>query len=307
MFRETMPDGKESDGDGENDQGALREELRQTTAERDRARAALWRCEARWRGYFQLGAVGVAVSAPGKGWIEANDALCRILGYPRDELLSLTWAEITHPDDLAADEALFSRVLAGKMDGFELDKRYICKDGGVVDTRLFTQCVRASDGTPDHFVTFVMDMTRTMDAQRRLAASEAALRAQLETIEAQQHAIREMSVPLLDVWEGVVALPVIGALSSERAQAMAEHLLACIAATSPRFVLVDLTGLTGVDEAVAAHLSALCAAARLLGAQPIVTGIRPALAGAIVAGNIELPGVIMRSTMREGLALAVKR
>jgi PAS domain S-box-containing protein len=302
-----MPGGKDGDGHGENDLGALREELRRTTAERDRARAALWRCEARWKGYFQLGAVGVAVSAPGKGWLEANDALCRILGYRRDELLRMTWAEITHPDDLAADEALFSRVLAGEMDEFELDKRYVRKDGGVVDARLFTQCVRAPDGAPDHFVTFVMDMSRTMDAQRRLAASESALRAQLETIEAQEQAIRALSVPLLDVWEGVVALPVIGALSSERAQAMTEHLLARIAATSPRFVIVDLTGLTGVDEAVAAHLSALCAAARLLGAQPVVTGIRPALASAIVAGNIDLPGVIMRSTMREGLVLAVKR
>jgi PAS domain-containing protein len=81
---------------------------------RKRAEEALRKSEERFRRYFELGLVGRAITSPAKRCLEVNDQLCAILGYGRDELLRMTWAEMTHPDDLAADVAQFNRVLPGR-------------------------------------------------------------------------------------------------------------------------------------------------------------------------------------------------
>lgn len=74
----------------------------------------------------------MAVTSPAKGIIEVNSRICEILGYPRDELLKMTWAELTHPDDLSADVSLFDRVIAGEIDGYAMDRRWIRKDGNII-------------------------------------------------------------------------------------------------------------------------------------------------------------------------------
>src|ERR1700681_1647144 len=90
---------------------------------------ALRASEERFRRCFELGLIGMAITSPEKGCIEVNDETCKILGYERSELLKKTWAELTHPDDLAADTANFERVMRGQIDGYSMDKRWIRKDG----------------------------------------------------------------------------------------------------------------------------------------------------------------------------------
>jgi PAS domain S-box-containing protein len=85
--------------------------------ERQRSEAALRASEARFRSYVELGLIGMALTSPTKGILEVNDELCRILGYPREEILQKNWAEMTHPDDLAADVHQFNRVTAGEIEG----------------------------------------------------------------------------------------------------------------------------------------------------------------------------------------------
>src|SRR6202790_2716820 len=97
--------------------------------ERKRTEEALRESEERFRRYFDLGLVGMAITSPSKGCLEVNDELCRMLGYEREELLRMTWAEVTHPEDLASDVANFNRVLASEFDGYSMDKRWIRKDG----------------------------------------------------------------------------------------------------------------------------------------------------------------------------------
>jgi PAS domain S-box-containing protein len=127
----------------------------------------------RFRRYFDLGLVGMAITSPSKGCLEVNDELCRILGYRREELLRMTWAEMTHPEDLAADVANFNRVLAGEIDGYSMDKRWIRKDGRIIDSIMAAKCVRRSNGSVDYFVALVQDITerkRAEKEQRKLAA-----------------------------------------------------------------------------------------------------------------------------------------
>lgn len=127
--------------------------------ERKETEEKLIESEKRFRSYFELGLIGMAITSPTKGCLAVNDEFCKILGYERDELLKRNWAELTHPKDLAADVANFNRVMAGEIDGYRLDKRWIRKDGRIIDTAISVKCVRRDDGSVDYFVALVEDVT----------------------------------------------------------------------------------------------------------------------------------------------------
>ena len=141
--------------------------------ERRRAEEALRQSEERFRRYFDLGLIGMAITSPTKGCLEVNAEICRIFGYTRDEFLRKTWAEMTHPDDLAADVAQFDRVMAGEVDGYTMDKRWIRKDGRIIDTTISVKCVRHRDGSVDYFVALLQDVTERKRAEEALRRSEA--------------------------------------------------------------------------------------------------------------------------------------
>jgi PAS domain S-box-containing protein len=136
--------------------------------ERNRSEEALRASEERFRRYFDLGLIGMALTLPGKGCVDANDELCRILGYSRQELLCKSWPELTHPDDLAADVLQFDRVMAGYQDGYLIDKRFIRKDGRAVFCTMAAKCLRNGDGSVNCFVALVQDMTGRLEADDAL-------------------------------------------------------------------------------------------------------------------------------------------
>ena len=140
--------------------------------ERGRTETALRATEDRFRRYFELGLIGMGMSSVTKEFVEVNDELCRILGYERSELLQMSWTNLSHPDDLAADVAQFNRVLAGEIDGYSLDKRWIRKDGTVIAIIMAARCQRRADGSVDYFVEMVQDITDRKRAEQELRRSE---------------------------------------------------------------------------------------------------------------------------------------
>ncbi|MDR3793722.1 MAG: PAS domain S-box protein [Terracidiphilus sp.] len=129
--------------------------------------AALRESEARFRSYFELPLVGMATTSVDKKFIDINDRFCEILGYEREELMGLDWAQITHPDDLKANRHLIARILSGEIDRYSLDKRFIRKDGTLVWTTISVGCVRKPSGIVDYVCTVIQDIS-----DRKAAANE---------------------------------------------------------------------------------------------------------------------------------------
>jgi PAS domain S-box-containing protein len=140
--------------------------------ERKQAEDALRKSEERFRRYFDLGLIGMAIIAPDKGCMEVNDHLCKILGYEREELLRANWAQMTHPEDLSADGEQFDRVMAGDIDGYVLDERWFRKDGQVIDTTISVKCLRREDRSVEYFVALMEDTTERKRMVESLQASE---------------------------------------------------------------------------------------------------------------------------------------
>jgi PAS domain S-box-containing protein len=152
--------------------GALRTtSLFRDISERKRQEEALRLSQSRFRSYFELGLVGMAITSPDKGWLEVNDQLCSILDYSRDELVTKTWVELTHPDDVAADLVQFERALNKETDGGAIEKRFIAKNGRVVWTTMSAKCLRKPDGSIDYFVAMVQDISERLAAERERQAN----------------------------------------------------------------------------------------------------------------------------------------
>lgn len=130
----------------------------------------------RFHAYFDHSIVGLAITSLEKGWLEVNDALCSALGYSRAELTRMTWMELTYPDDLAPDLVQFNRMLAGEIDSYAMDKRFVHRDGHVVHTRLAVSHVRKTDGSVDYVVAMVEDISEQKISSLALERSEKQLR-----------------------------------------------------------------------------------------------------------------------------------
>lgn len=127
-----------------------------------------------------------------------------------------------------------------------------------------------------------------------------------DVISKQTEEILEMSTPVIQIWEGVVATPIIGTLDSQRAQQFMEHLLEKIVETKSPIALIDITGVPQIDTATAQHLIDTINAVKLLGSRVIITGIRPAIAQTLVHLGIDLQGIFTKPSMAAGLKMALE-
>ena len=191
---------------------------------------------------------------------------------------------------------------------------------------------RARQGySPSETATFVFSMKQPLFARLRAEVSEPAALADafwnatmlldslgLYTMEAfqksredvisrQQRELLELSTPVVELWDGILALPLIGTLDSGRTQVVMESLLEKIVSSGAALAIIDITGVPTVDTLVAQHLLKTIAAARLMGADCIISGIRPQIAQTIVHLGIDLQGIITKATLADAFAIALSR
>ncbi len=128
------------------------------------------------RMFYELPFLGMAISSPtDKRWLQVNDRLCDILGYSRDELLSMSWAEMTPPGDLERNVALFDELIGGLRDGYSMAKRFLRKDGRMVHTEIDVRAVREANGQVRQLFATIQDVTERKAAEEALRLSQAQL------------------------------------------------------------------------------------------------------------------------------------
>jgi len=149
-------------------------------------------------------------------------------------------------------------------------------------------------------------LTQTLDSLG-LITIEAYQASRQQIIERQQQELLDLTTPVVRLWDSIVALPLIGTLDSERTQVVMESLLDSIVENEAAIAIIDITGVPTVDTLVAQHLLKTVAAARLMGAECIISGIRPQIAQTIVHLGVDLGDVVTKATLAEALKIALRR
>ena len=170
---------------------------------------------------------------------------------------------------------------------------------------LFDQ-LQAAVSDRDTLATELWHVTQMVD-NLALFTTEVFLKNREEVIIRQQQEMMELSTPVVTLWKGILALPLIGTLDSARTQVVMENLLQRIVDTGSTIAILDITGVPTVDTLVAQHLLKTVAAARLMGADCIISGIRPQIAQTIVHLGVDLNSVTTKATLADAFAVALKR
>jgi rsbT co-antagonist protein RsbR len=171
---------------------------------------------------------------------------------------------------------------------------------------LFSVMRRELAGKQDELFDTIWTTTQLLD-RLALITTETYMATREELISRQQQELLELSTPVVKLWDGILALPIIGTLDSARTQVVMESLLQEVVATNSKYAIIDITGVPTVDTLVAQHLLKTITAARLMGAECIISGVRPQIAQTIVHLGINLEDVITKARLSDAFALALKR
>lgn len=171
---------------------------------------------------------------------------------------------------------------------------------------LFARLRQEFTGDSDTLIEETWLVTTILD-KLGLWTTESYQKAREHVIIRQQEELMELSTPVVKLWDGILALPIIGTLDSSRTQVMMESLLQRIVETGAEVAIIDITGVPTVDTLTAQHLLKTVTAARLMGADCIISGIRPQIAQTIVYLGVDLQDVVTKSSLADAFALALKR
>ena len=171
---------------------------------------------------------------------------------------------------------------------------------------LFERLRRELNGDSERLAQELWSTTTLLD-RLGLLTIEAYQKSREEVIRRQQQEMLELSTPVVELWKGILALPLIGTLDSARTQIVMENLLTKIVETGAGIAIIDITGVPTVDTLVAQHLLKTVGAARLMGAECIISGIRPQIAQTIVHLGVDLQDVVTKATLADAFAVALKR
>ena len=149
--------------------------------EQEKIDAARRESEELFSNYFSLGQVGMCITSLDQKWLRVNARLCEMLGYTQEELVTMTWIELTHPEDLELDLVQFKRLVSGEIERYSLDKRFIHKFGSIVYTHLTVSCKRKFDKTLDYVIASLEDITERKQVETSLRESEDRYRKLFET------------------------------------------------------------------------------------------------------------------------------
>jgi anti-anti-sigma factor len=221
-----------------------------------------------------------------------NAAAQRLKGWTAEEIIGQHFSRFYPQEDIQAGKTETELISAAQDGRFEDEGWRVRKDGTRFWANVIITALRDKDGKLRGFGKVTRDLT-----ERRLSE---------ERIKKQAQEIFEMAVvPVVQVWEGIVLVPLIGTLDSHRTHQLMERLLQHVAETGSSVALLDITGVPTIDTQTAQHLIETISAVRLMGAEVVLTGVRPAIAQALVHLGIDLTNVTTRPSLAGGLSVAL--
>jgi rsbT co-antagonist protein RsbR len=222
-----------------------------------------------------------------------NPGAERLKGYRAQEIIGKHFSCFYPAEEVQRGQTEHELKVAAAEGRFEDEGSWrVRKDGSRFIANVVITALRDQNGELMGFGKITRDIT-----ERKLAE---------EKIFKQAKEILEMSTPVVKIWEGVIVVPLIGTLDTERAQRLTEHLLHRIMETGSLVALLDITGVPTIDTKSAQHIIETIAAVRLLGAEVVLTGIRPAIAQTLVHLGIDLASVTTRPSLAAGLRYALE-
>lgn len=253
--------------------------------------------------------------------VRVNRANQEFWGIPPEAVVGLfNMYENPHADPAVGDalREAFNRnpqTLAPiEIDLEQLGLAHICKKKAWMENVLCP--IKEPSGDVHYVLLLQRDVTDLIEKQQEVkqAHGEIALQRRLidsleeakRELAAQRETIQALSSPIIEVWNGVLTLPVVGLMSAERATDMTERLLAAVVNTRAAYVIIDLTGISDVDEATAAHFSRILQAIELLGARGLVAGVQPAVASALISIGVNLSAVRTHRNLRDALMYCMR-
>jgi PAS domain S-box-containing protein len=221
-----------------------------------------------------------------------NPTAERLKGWKAEEIIGQHISRFYVPEDLQQGKTESDLKIAVHEGRFEDDGWRVRKDGTRFWASVSITALRDGDGKIRGFGKVTRDLT-----DRRLA--EEKLRKQNQDI------LEMVAVPVVQLWDGIVLVPLIGTLDSQRTQQLMDRLLNRVMETSSPVAILDITGVPTIDTQTAQHLIEAISAVRLLGSEVVVTGVRPVIAQTLVHLGIDLTNVTTRSSLAAGLRMAL--
>ena len=215
----------------------------------------------------------------------------RFKGWRADEVIGKHFSCFYPPEEIQRGLPEKELKAADAEGRFEDEGWRLRKDGTKFWANVIISALRDKDGNLRGFAKVTRDLTERKQAEMR--------------IQQQSREIMELSTPVMQVWQGVVVAPLIGSLDSQRTQQFMERLLNRIVETNSPVALVDIMGVPTIDTQTAQHLIETISAVRLLGAQVVLTGVRPAIAQTLVHLGIDLTDILTRASLGAGLKVAL--
>jgi PAS domain S-box-containing protein len=216
----------------------------------------------------------------------------RLKGWKAHEIIGQHFSKFYPPEDAARGKSDQELEIAEREGRFEDEGWRVRKDGSRFWANVVVTALRDQDGSLRGFGKVTRDLSERRQNE--------------EKIRKQAQEIMEMAtVPVVPVWEGILLVPLIGTLDSDRTQHLMERLLQRIAETNSPVAVLDITGVPTIDTQTAQHLIEMISSVRLLGAEVVLTGVRPTIAQTLVHLGIDLSNVITQSSLASGLRMAL--
>ncbi len=239
-------------------------------------------------------------------WIAANKAFADLLGQPLEAIIGRTDADFLPADQVAEFYRMDDEVCQSGEPNFN-EEPITSHDGirRIIWTRKFP--LRDADGKILGLMGIITDISELKQRQDSLSSLETELNQKLQVIDDQERMLNELAAPVIQIWDRVLLLPLVGAVSSHRAMQVMTDLLQAVEQSAARVALLDITGVPIVDTSVANHLMQTVQAAQLLGCQCVLVGIGPEIAQTLVQLNVDFGQIVTMASLQDGLEYALRR